>query len=230
MATGVANLKRPDPFLCKRKGDSEQLLQDFKQYRAELELFLTAAETVDRHMGEPAERGNAGHTVCTRCQQEKAIIVILGGEEMNELFEHVGVVTDEDSYVRAMDKVEQGIKALNNQSSVKQFQEIPKDSQVCREASQPLMEQANRCDRITPDKSMTVKDRSRDRIANKKERGLRKLPKGCTVPLFKASQLVGAKWVMFRQRLGEQKEQYTLMDGELSMLLWEACKRHPTSA
>jgi len=50
------------------KGDScsKQLMKDFKQYRAELELFLTAAETVFRHMGDPAGRGEAGHTACTR--------------------------------------------------------------------------------------------------------------------------------------------------------------------
>ena len=28
---GLANLLRPEPFKCKKKGDSEQLLQDFKE-------------------------------------------------------------------------------------------------------------------------------------------------------------------------------------------------------
>jgi len=39
-----------------RSRDSEQLLQDFS-YRAELELFLDAAETVDRHIWDPAGMG-----------------------------------------------------------------------------------------------------------------------------------------------------------------------------
>jgi len=50
---------------------------------------------VDRHMGDPAWRGEAGHTSCTSYKQEKVIVVLLGGEEMSELFQHVGKVTDE---------------------------------------------------------------------------------------------------------------------------------------
>ena len=78
MDTGTANLRRPDPFQCRKKGDSEQLLRDFRQYRAVMELFLTAANTVDTHTGEPGERGDAEHKVCDTCKQEKAIIVLLG--------------------------------------------------------------------------------------------------------------------------------------------------------
>ena len=152
---GMDNLWRPEPFLCKRKGDSEQLLQDFKQYRAELELFLTAAETVDKHMGDPAGRGEAGHTVCTTCKQEKAIIVLLGGEEMSELFERVGYVTDEDSYVGAMDKVEQGIKGLASQPRHKLFPDMLQDGRGYSERPQ----QANRCDETNHDKSRKERGR-----------------------------------------------------------------------
>ena len=44
MAMGLANLLRPEPFKCKRKGDSEQLMQDFIEYRDKMEKFYTAAQ------------------------------------------------------------------------------------------------------------------------------------------------------------------------------------------
>ena len=129
MAMGLANLLKPEPFRCKKKGDSEQLLQDFKTYRSKMELFFTAAQAVGAHTGEPAGREAEGHTVCPSCRQEKAMVVMLGGEEMNKLFEHVGKVIDEDTYIGAMNKVEQGIKMLTNQATArfKLFQEMPQD-------------------------------------------------------------------------------------------------------
>ena len=83
MAMGLANLLRPEPFKCKKKGDSEQLLQDFKSYRNKMELFFTAAQAVVAHTGEPAGREERTHTVCPSCRQEKAMIVMLrgGGDE-----------------------------------------------------------------------------------------------------------------------------------------------------
>ena len=122
MDTGADCLRRPDPFQCRKKGDSEQLLQDFQQYRAKMELFLTAVNTVDTHTGDPGERGNADHKVCNSCKQKKAIIVLLGGEEMNE-----------DTYVGAMDKVDQGIKALTNQARPKLSPEMLQGGRGYRE-------------------------------------------------------------------------------------------------
>jgi hypothetical protein len=61
MAMGLANLLWPEPFKCKRKGDSEQLLQDFKQYRSKMELFFTAAQAVEAHTGTPAGRSRRGN-------------------------------------------------------------------------------------------------------------------------------------------------------------------------
>ena len=43
MAMELATQLRPEPFKCKRKGDSEQLMQDFIQYRDRMEMFFTAA-------------------------------------------------------------------------------------------------------------------------------------------------------------------------------------------
>ena len=72
------------------------LLQDFKEYRSKMELFFTAAKAVEAHTGDPAGRSAQGHAVCTSCRQEKAMVVMLGGEEMNKLFQYVGKVLDED--------------------------------------------------------------------------------------------------------------------------------------
>ena len=172
MAMGLANLLRPEPFKCKKKGDSEQLLQDFKQYRAKMELFFTAAQAVEAHTGDPADRSAAEHTVCTSCRQEKAMTVMLGGEEMNKLFEHVGDVTDEDSYVGAMNKVELGIKGLTNQATArfKLFQEMPQDGRGFREWSQLVVEQANRCDWTGYDKSKAARDAILFQMEDKKLR------------------------------------------------------------
>ena len=71
---GLANLLRPEPFKCKKKGDSEQLLQDFKEYRSKMELFFTAAKAVEEHTGDPAGRAVQGHTVCTSCRQDYIVI------------------------------------------------------------------------------------------------------------------------------------------------------------
>jgi hypothetical protein len=48
-----------------------------------------------------------------------------------------------------------------------------------------------------------------------KERRLYELPSGCQIPHFKSNELMGIKWAGFRQRLGEQKEQFSLTDREL---------------
>ena len=172
MAMGLANLLRPEPFKCKKKGDSEQLLQDFKSYRNKMELFFTAAQAVVAHTGEPAGREERTHTVCPSCRQEKAMIVMLGGEEMNRLFEHVGKVIDTDTYIGAMDKVEQGIKMLTNQATArfKLFQEMPQDGRGFREWSQLVVEQANRCDWREYDQSKAARDAILFQMEDKKLR------------------------------------------------------------
>ena len=129
MAMGLAYLHRSEPVKCKQMGDTEQLMQDFIQYRDKMELIFTTAQVVGAHTGDPAGRSYEAHTVCNSCKQEKAMVVMLGGEEMKKLFEHVGGVTPADSYIKAMDKVEQGIKRLTNQATArfKLFQKMHHD-------------------------------------------------------------------------------------------------------
>ena len=50
----LANLLGMEPFKCKRKEDSEQLMQDFTQYKEKMELFFTAAQVA--HTGDLARR------------------------------------------------------------------------------------------------------------------------------------------------------------------------------
>ena len=172
MAMGLANLLRPEPFKCKRKGDSEQLMQDFIEYRDKMEMFYTAAQVVGEHTGAQAGRSHEAHAACNSCKQEKAMVVMLGGEEMKKLFEHVGGVNPADSYIKAMDKVEQGIRRLTNQATArfKLFQEMPQDGRGFREWSQLVVEQANRCDWANYDKSMAARDAILFQMEDKKLR------------------------------------------------------------
>ena len=69
---GLANLLRPEPFKCKKKGDSEQLLQDFKEYRSKMELFFTAAQAVEAHTQDPAGRSVLyKDTECAPCASRR---------------------------------------------------------------------------------------------------------------------------------------------------------------
>ena len=57
-------------------------------------MFLTVVQTVDAIVGKPEGRNVAGHKKCDTCWREKAIMVLIGGEEMSVLFKQVEEVTD----------------------------------------------------------------------------------------------------------------------------------------
>ena len=46
---------KPEPFKCKMKGDSKQLLHDFTQYKEKMELFFTMAHVVGAQRGSGRE-------------------------------------------------------------------------------------------------------------------------------------------------------------------------------
>ena len=52
-----------------------------------------------------------------------------------------------------------------------------------------------------------------------KDRRNFELPNGCNTPHFKSRELVGTKGAGFRKRLGEQKQQFDLLDKDLVRLL-----------
>ena len=93
MASNLALLK-PGPFQFKGKRDNKQLLRSFQQYRDKMEIFLTALQVTSQHTGAVAGRAEVGHKVCPRCKQERAIVMLIGGDEMERLFLKVGEVED----------------------------------------------------------------------------------------------------------------------------------------
>ena len=106
MAGSLAVAMRPAPFKPKKKGDQEQLLQDFSTYRKKIARYLIASKVVIAHMGDQPDSAHEDHEVCESCKQEKAIMLMLGGDEMEKLFDHVGKVQEEDTFQKALNKVE----------------------------------------------------------------------------------------------------------------------------
>ena len=157
----LALMMKPQEFKCKKKGNSEQLLQDFLLYNKKMERFLKGCKIVPAHTGDGANdpRSDA-HAACDSCEQEKALLLHFGGDEMERLFEHVGGVVAADNYGKAVKKVEEGIKKLTNQATAryKLFQEMPQDGQPFDGWSQLIKEQANRCDWAAYDSSRAARD------------------------------------------------------------------------
>ena len=101
----LALMMKPQEFKCKKKGNSEQLLQDFQLYKKKMERFLKGSKVVPRHTGNGADDpGSDNHVVCDSCEQEKALLLNFGGDEMERLFEHVGGVLETDTYGKALNK------------------------------------------------------------------------------------------------------------------------------
>ena len=67
----MAMLLKPVPFKVKKKGDPEQLLQDFVEYMELFEQFITATNVA----GEHTDR----HLACQACTKSKAMLVLIGG-------------------------------------------------------------------------------------------------------------------------------------------------------
>ena len=124
-------IMKPQEFKCKKKGNSEQLLMDFISYTKKMQRFFKGSNVVKAHTGAHANATDAAHVVCASCEQEKALILNCSGDEMERLFEHVGVVLDGDTYNKAIAKIEAGIKKMTNQATAryKLFQEMPQDGQ-----------------------------------------------------------------------------------------------------
>ena len=48
-------LMKPPEFKCKKKGNSEQLLQDFIAYKKKMERFFDGSKAVKVHTGDQAD-------------------------------------------------------------------------------------------------------------------------------------------------------------------------------
>ena len=105
MTDSLTVAMRPAPFMAKKKGDQEQLLQDFSIYRRK----IAASKVVIAYTWAQPDSAHEDHEVCESCKQERAIMVMLGGDEMEKLLDHVGIVQEEDIFQKAMNKVDNGL-------------------------------------------------------------------------------------------------------------------------
>ena len=135
----LATLLKPAQFKVKNKGDPEQLLQDFVKYVELMEQFFTATNATSAH--------KADHVQCGACKQAKAMLVLIGGKEVDKLLKHVGLVTDTDTYDAAVQKVKEGLTKQTNQcmARFKLMRELPQSGKTFAEWWPQIKEQAERC-------------------------------------------------------------------------------------
>ena len=129
----IAAMIMPPPFKVKKDGDPEQLLQDFMEYREIYDKFLLATGVAGEH--------SADHVDCGICKKSKAMLELVGGWEM-ALFKHTGKVEEEDTYVRAMEKVANGIKSQTKQAMVryKLFQQMKQGKKLFQQGYTEIRE------------------------------------------------------------------------------------------
>ena len=123
-------LLKPARLVIKKKGDSEQLSKDWEKYMREFTTFLKATGVVGNHVS-PEVAG----TPCQACDKAKNMLLLVGGEEVRILFDHVGRVQDTDSWQESLTKVSQGIKKQTKQevAKFKWMQKMPpEDARVAK--------------------------------------------------------------------------------------------------
>ena len=82
---GLFNLLKPAPFKSVKNGDPEALLQDFEEYVEVMHDFFTTTGAAGDHV----DPHNAS---CGACLKEKAMMTLIGGQDMDMLFTHTGLV------------------------------------------------------------------------------------------------------------------------------------------
>ena len=102
-------LLKPGPFAITSAGDPEQLYQDFMKYISNFKEFLLATN-ID---GEHSEQ----HANCGACKKAKATLPLVGGDDMKNLFDNVGLVEAADTFDKAIDKITNGIKGQTNHAT-----------------------------------------------------------------------------------------------------------------
>ena len=134
-----AALLKPPPFTISKVGDPEQLLQDFTEYVKTFRKFVLATGVGGEH--------TVGHAACGACSKTKATLELVGGKDMCVLYEHVGVVVDDDTFDAAMKKIEDGIKSQTNQATArfKLFTKMPQGGLSFAEWYPKVRDQAERC-------------------------------------------------------------------------------------
>ena len=93
----LAVLLKPASFKVKKKGDPEQLFQDFVEYMELFKQFIAATNADGEHADDLVN--------CSACTKQKAMLILIGGKEVDTLFKHVGMVVREDTFQQAVKKM-----------------------------------------------------------------------------------------------------------------------------
>ena len=88
------------------------------------------------------------------------MVKLIGGLQMVKLFDHVGVVLEDDSYDEAIKKIEIGIKSQTNQATArfKLFREMAQGGKAFADWWPKVKEQADRCDWANYDVKQACRD------------------------------------------------------------------------
>ena len=105
----LVGLLKPPPFKITKAGDPEQTLQDWLKYIKQFKRFLSVTKADGAH--------SDGHaTGCDGCNAAKNLLLMIGQDGLESLWDHVGKVRAEDNFEAAIKKVEDGIKGQTNQA------------------------------------------------------------------------------------------------------------------
>ena len=104
----LAVLLKPASFKVKKKGDPEQLFQDFVEYMELFQQFIPATNADGEHADDLVN--------CSACTKQKAMLILMGGKEVETLFKHVGMVAKEDTFQQAIKKIKDAISKETNQT------------------------------------------------------------------------------------------------------------------
>ena len=102
------------PLMVKRKGDPEQLSWDWEEYIYTFNVFLEVTGQIPAH-----EDPEVVGTPCTACKKTKQILILIGGLEVKALLDHVGNVTETDSWSEMLVKIADGIRGQKNQATAR---------------------------------------------------------------------------------------------------------------
>ena len=63
-------------------------------------VFLEATGTIPAHPDPEVP-----HTPCAACKKTRNLMILIGGTEVNTLFNHIGNVTETDTWDEALEKI-----------------------------------------------------------------------------------------------------------------------------
>ena len=86
-------------MMVKRKGDPEQLSQDWEEYVYTFNVFLEATGTIPAHTDPEVL-----NTPCVACKKMMNLMILIGGMEV-KTFNHIGNITETDTWPRTLEKI-----------------------------------------------------------------------------------------------------------------------------